>query len=485
MDDVDFDLRRHVHAMGSDEEPLSRAQFVALSDAVLSEPLDRSRPLWRIHVAPWLDDGTVGLVLKAHHAMVDGLSALALGLLLLDVRPDALGPEVEPPEWTPEPPPGTVRLAVDALADYGAESLRAARGITRAIGTGRRIGDTVRRTALAIEADVLRAAPSSYLNQSIGPARRLAGHNAPIEDLLAVRAARGTTLNDAALAVVTGALRRLALSRGTVPAPLKAMVPVNRRTAAEGGAPGNRIAFVSVTLPLNVRAPLRRLDEIAAQTRAFKADGRASGSETLLGALGAAPADPAEPGRALRRLGPRLQPRRLQRARAAHAGLPARRALHRGLPGYPAVRRARALDRDALPLGRAVPSAPTGTPRRCPRAARSRRPWPNRPSSSRARHPAVRHGPRERALRSVSRSSRSRTLGPARSDRTHPRVVSTPDRGRRAIHRARSAAAAGRSPSGTTADTTPRRKASGASRIRPVSDSSAATARESARRAAP
>jgi WS/DGAT/MGAT family acyltransferase len=287
VDDPTFDLDRHVVGMSAEEEPLSRARFAALSDAVLSEPLDRAHPLWRIHVAPWLEDGTVGLVLKAHHAMVDGLGALALGLLLLDVRPDAPEPD-EPPEWTPEPPPGSVRLAVDALAGYGAESLRAARELTKAIGTGRRIGDTVRRTALAIESDVLRSAPSSYLNAEISPSRRLAGHRAPIADLLAVKAARGTTLNDVALTVVCGALRQLALTRGTVPTPLKAMVPVNRRTA-DDDTPGNKIAFVSVSLPLNVRAPLKRLDDIAAQTRAFKAAQRASGSEALLGAVGLLP----------------------------------------------------------------------------------------------------------------------------------------------------------------------------------------------------
>ena len=74
-----------------------------------------------------------------------------------------------------------------------------------------------------------------------------------------------------------------------MPAPLKAMVPVSKRTADEASAPGNRIAFVSVTLPLHVRAPLRRLDEVAAQTRAFKAGGRADGNQALLGALALLP----------------------------------------------------------------------------------------------------------------------------------------------------------------------------------------------------
>jgi WS/DGAT/MGAT family acyltransferase len=178
---------------------------------------------------------------------------------------------------------------VDALAGQATETLRAAGHAARLVGQGRRIGDTVRRTALTVGEDVLRPAPSSYLNVGIGPRRALTGHRAAIADLLDVRAARGTTLNDVALTVVSGALRQIALTRRTVPAPLKAMVPVSRRTAAEAGVPGNRIAFVSVSLPLHVRHPLRRLDLIAAQTRAFKADDRAAGNEAVLKAVGLLP----------------------------------------------------------------------------------------------------------------------------------------------------------------------------------------------------
>ena len=116
VDDPAFDVRAHVLALGAPGKPLSRARFAALADAVLSEPLDRARPLWRIHLAPRLEDGTVGLVLKAHHAMVDGLSALALGMLLLDVRPHAVDPEPAA-AWTPDPVPGPDAIPYDWIDD--------------------------------------------------------------------------------------------------------------------------------------------------------------------------------------------------------------------------------------------------------------------------------------------------------------------------------------------------------------------------------
>src|SRR4051795_1990057 len=84
-------------------------------------------------------------------------------------------------------------------------------------------------------------------------------------------------------------MRRPALWRGGAPEPLKVMVPVSRREPGEEAALGNRIAFVFITLPVDVRDPVARLEAIRAQTAAFKRTGRAGGGEALLGGLGLLP----------------------------------------------------------------------------------------------------------------------------------------------------------------------------------------------------
>ncbi|MCW2958449.1 MAG: diacylglycerol O-acyltransferase, partial [Solirubrobacterales bacterium] len=127
VDDERFSLEHHVVGMGEPNEVLARTRFDALADLCLSRPLERDRALWRIELAPRLDDGTVGLVMKVHHAMVDGKSAVELALLLLDMSPDAELP-AEADGWAPMPAPGSRRLALEALADAGGESLRAVRG---------------------------------------------------------------------------------------------------------------------------------------------------------------------------------------------------------------------------------------------------------------------------------------------------------------------------------------------------------------------
>src|SRR5687768_5203982 len=111
VDDPAFDIAGHVSVL--DGGPVSLERFGRLTDAVLSEPLDRSHPLWHIYLVPELEDGRIGVIFKMHHALVDGKSAVELALLLFDLSPDAQ-PEPED-EWRPATPPNAARLALDAF----------------------------------------------------------------------------------------------------------------------------------------------------------------------------------------------------------------------------------------------------------------------------------------------------------------------------------------------------------------------------------
>ncbi|MEA2426039.1 MAG: diacylglycerol O-acyltransferase / wax synthase, partial [Thermoleophilaceae bacterium] len=173
------------------------------------------------------------------------------------------------------------------------EPLRAARGMARMaatpIASGGRISDTLRRTALAVGEDLLRPAPSSFLNSDIGPRRTLARHRLPRARVDRMRAHSGATINDVCLTVVAGALRELSLGRQRPPSGVKAMVPVSVRGQSETADLGNRITFAFVELPVDVFSPVRRLEVVRAQTHAFKRSGRPAGTQALVGALGLLP----------------------------------------------------------------------------------------------------------------------------------------------------------------------------------------------------
>jgi len=292
VDDQDFDLDFHVRRLGDPYQPPSQARFGELCDEVLSRPLDRRRPLWEIHLAPRLANGRVGLVMKMHHAMVDGISAVQLALLVFSDRVDA---DAQPPdEWSPRRAPGGAGLALRAIGDSAAESLRAARGVaelaTSPLSGTSRLAGTLRRTALAVGDDLLRAAPSAYVNRDIGPKRTLICHRWPLDELLAIKQRTQTTHNDVCLALVTGALRQLGGEREDSKSTMKAMIPVSTRAQQQGGTLGNRISFAFIDLPVGRRSPTAWLHSVHEQTQAFKRSERAAGTESLLSALRFTPA---------------------------------------------------------------------------------------------------------------------------------------------------------------------------------------------------
>src|SRR5688572_16285702 len=106
VDDPEFDIAYHLRRSGL-PRPGTEAQLLDLVSRLTSRPLDRKRPLWEAYLVEGLPGGRVAVVTKTHPALVDGLSAIDIGQVLLDVSPDAPAPA--PVEWLPRRPPTGVR----------------------------------------------------------------------------------------------------------------------------------------------------------------------------------------------------------------------------------------------------------------------------------------------------------------------------------------------------------------------------------------
>jgi diacylglycerol O-acyltransferase len=291
IDDPGFDIAAHVVELTDPDDPVSAERFEALRSAVLSAPLDRSRPLWQLYLVPRLADGRVGMLGKIHHALADGIAALQIAGLVVDREADAV-PQAPAP-WRPEGRGGPLGWALDALADSAGEGIGALRtaaaAATRPRASVRGALRQVGRVVTAVREDVLPRAPESDLNGPIGARRTLVGYHAARADLRAARAGGGT-LNDVGLAVVAGALRALVLRHGDPPdAPLKTMIPVSMRRPDELAA-GNRIAMVYITLPVHLSSPRERLEWVRAQMRELKHSDRPAATQTLFEAAGLLPA---------------------------------------------------------------------------------------------------------------------------------------------------------------------------------------------------
>ena len=123
VDDPQFALRRHIRVI-EPPDPLSRSDLRTVTDRFLSTQLRRDRPLWEILIVPRVAGRGAAVLGKVHHAMVDGIAAVELGMVLFDLSPDAEVPL--PADWEPEGTAGPLRLAVDAVADSALDQFRAA-----------------------------------------------------------------------------------------------------------------------------------------------------------------------------------------------------------------------------------------------------------------------------------------------------------------------------------------------------------------------
>ncbi len=282
-DDSRFRLAYHVRHTAlprpGDERDLKR-----LVGRIMSQPLDRGRPLWEIWVAEGLDGDRFALISKTHHCMIDGISGADLISVMME--PVASTDPGEPIPWTPRPRPSGARLAVDAVWRRLAQPAEALQAVTDAVRhpetTARRVGEGLSAIAEAF-APALRPASYTQLNVEVGPHRRFDWTSMSVADFKAVKNVLGGTLNDVVLATVSGALRRFFAKRGENPDRLevRAMVPVSVRSQDERGELGNRVAQMIARLPVDVEDPVARLDNVRATMSGLKESRQALGGEVL------------------------------------------------------------------------------------------------------------------------------------------------------------------------------------------------------------
>ena len=282
VDDDAFDPAAHLlHAPGEDLDEIV--------DGILSTPLPRDRPLWRMWIADELPGEAIALIGKAHHCMVDGAAIAELGRLVLDASPS----DVTPPDSSAGAPPAagrrtpastragapraagrrttastragapsaSARLA-QAVADRTAEGAALALAPLSLARRPASVPGVALRGARTLAHTLLPPAPASPLNAR-GSARRHHVRLArPLDEVRRARRRYGVTPNDVILAACAGALRRYAQRRGETPQRLKTMVPADVRRSEDDPASGNRISFVFVDLPCDEPDPVARVQAI-------------------------------------------------------------------------------------------------------------------------------------------------------------------------------------------------------------------------------
>lgn len=292
VDDAEFDVTYHVRRSAL-PKPGNDTQLLELVGRLMARRLDRTRPLWEIYLVEGLSKGRVAIITKTHHAMVDGVSAIDIGQVILDVSPTPR--HIDKVPWNPQPAPSILGLVTDAVGDYvrrPAELLETIRAdLSDITSTAQRMLGIVEGVA-ATARIVARPAPGSPLNVPIGAQRRFGIARTTLADYKLIRAKHKCTINDVVLGVVAGALRAWLLSRGEAvrgETEIRAMVPVSVRGEGTTGSMGNQVASMFVDLPVGEPNPGVRLSQIAYAMRAHKDAGQAIGAGALVSLTGFAP----------------------------------------------------------------------------------------------------------------------------------------------------------------------------------------------------
>jgi WS/DGAT/MGAT family acyltransferase len=295
VDDPHFSIDYHIRHTAL-PAPGGEDELRKLVGRVMSQPLDRTRPLWEIWVVEGLEGGRWAMLSKTHHAMVDGVAGTDLLASIMDLSPTVVPAELD--EWAPEPSPTGLSLAAEAVVDLVRdpyEQFRAVRAATRVPRQALRQAVEVSR-GLSAMAGLVRPTPASSLNGPIGPHRRYGWASTSVDDIKAVRKSLEGTFNDVVLAAITNGFRQLLLSRGeSVDRVVRTLVPVSVRPrdmsgrAVGDGTFENKVSAMFAELPVGIGDPVERLHAITAQMEGLKESKQAVAGEALTSMSGFAP----------------------------------------------------------------------------------------------------------------------------------------------------------------------------------------------------
>lgn len=274
-EDPRFDMVYHVRHIAL-PNPGDWNKLFTLIANLHAQPLNRARPLWEAYVIDGLDKlegipkGCFGLFLKVHHAIMDGRTGLALYSNLHTITPELQTFEntgLPATTGQPHPAPGASSLMVRAAAHNARKTLHLGKTLMN-------VAKTVGKLQLGVRSGELHSLekPKCRFNGPISPGRVVDRQRMPIQDIKAIRSAsEGATVNDVALTIIGGAMRRYLAAKDELPMQsLVSGVPIDVRTQDDANKPGNRVSLMNVPLCSNIGDPLERLRVVHKEAVASK-----------------------------------------------------------------------------------------------------------------------------------------------------------------------------------------------------------------------
>lgn len=279
----EVDIRRHVL-----REKLPRGRHGARAalqkriGELAATPLDRSRPLWQMHLVEDYEGGSA-LVIRIHHCIADGIALIGVTLSLVDGgapppararKEDAHGTEAWLAERLVQPLAAAAVRALEAAGDGAAKSLallmEPQKGVAGSIDLAQNAWQLVSDAASLL---MMPDDSPTRLKGRCGSAKRVAWcPPLPLDEVRAIGKALNCSINDVLLSCVAGAIGQYLRTQGddVEGVEIRAMIPVNLRPMEEAHRLGNQFGLVPLVLPVGIANPIERVYEVRRRMAALK-----------------------------------------------------------------------------------------------------------------------------------------------------------------------------------------------------------------------
>jgi diacylglycerol O-acyltransferase len=292
IEDSAFNLETHLHR-ATLPPPGDWQALCNLVGRIHSRPLDRSRPLWEGYMIEGLDaiegmePGCFALLLKVHHAAMDGVSGVEMYMAMHDAGPE--------PRVIENCPRRMVEDTPDAISLLGRAYFNNLGKVGKMTSLSRQLWPAYQRIREGRRMGQFSASeekPRTRFNGKVSASRVVGTRRFRFETLNAIKhTVDGATINDVMLTIVSGGLRRYLLAKGELPEhSLVSGCPVNVRVDRERGKAGNAVGFMNVSLRSDIPDSRQRLAAIQCASTEAKCYRRALGERLVMDLPEALPA---------------------------------------------------------------------------------------------------------------------------------------------------------------------------------------------------
>ncbi len=288
VDDPNFDIDLHIHRIRL-PEPANWKTLREMTSSIFSGPLDLRRPLWSIDFIEGLDEvsqvpkGSIAIVSKIHHVMIDGSSGVGLMGILFDKNLEDKDKKPAPPKpYDPEPLPDEISLLLKSSYGFlknplkipkliGETAFSLIKGKMNSQLNGKK---RIHKSSFSI--------PKTIFNESVSPKRTWGTAILEFDRINTLRKVMDVTVNDLILAICTGAIRRYLEEKEKLPIqPLVANVPISIRVKGDKQKMNNQISNMFIKIATHIKDPIQRLEYIQEQTNLGKSRHKAVGAKAL------------------------------------------------------------------------------------------------------------------------------------------------------------------------------------------------------------